>query len=451
MKWIILLMIMAAVVPFSGWLRRNPVQAPIVWTLMGFLPFVLSTWHLYMAPISWPDWPGYVKGMEFSILDAVALALYISVPGVQRPLPFRISMGLYFIAVIVSVFQAKVPVAALFYPWQLARMFLVYAAVSRGCADPRTPGALLKGLAAGLFLEVGVAIWQRVELGMIQTPGTLDHQNLLGFISHMLVFPFFALFVAGNNGRLPAIVVLAGIILEVLTTSRATVGLALFGYASVFALSAFQRWTSRKGVILFTGIVAIAAFTPLALMSFDRRFAAEETSESYDERAAFKVAAAKIVSDHPLGIGANNYVLTVNLDGYNDFAGVIKAESSRGTNVHNVYWLVAAETGYPGIITFVLFLIRPLSVALICGWRNRYDKRGELLLGIGIALLTVYVHSFFEWIFVAFQSEYIFSMQLGLVAGLAQQLGYWRRSQVQVQPDMVPLAIGRGLPGSASQ
>jgi hypothetical protein len=86
---------------------------------------------------------------------------------------------------------------------------------------------------------------------------------------------------------------------------------------------------------------------------------------------------------------------------------------------------VAAETGYVGLITFVLFLLRPMMVAFLCGLRHRGDPRGDLLLGLGVALLVVYVHSFFEWIFVTFHAQYMLAMEFGLVAGLAQQLGYW--------------------------
>jgi hypothetical protein len=40
-------------------------------------------------------------------------------------------------------------------------------------------------------------------------------------------------------------------------------------------------------------------------------------------------------------------------------------------------------------------------------------------------LSLVYVHSFYEWLFVTFQAQYIFAAVTGLIAGLAQQLGYF--------------------------
>jgi len=93
--------------------------------------------------------------------------------------------------------------------------------------------------------------------------------------------------------------------------------------------------------------------------------------------------------------------------------------------VHNVYLLVWAEMGFPGLIAFLFMLLQPVATALRCGWRNRGDLRGELLLGLGIALITTYVHSFFEWVFITHHTLYFFAMICGLIAGLANQLGYW--------------------------
>lgn len=414
---------LAAIAPVNYWLRRNPGAAPKIWLLMGFLPFVLDPLHLYMAAISWPGWLGYVTGTEFSALDALALAIYLSLPRARSPLPFLLSMVLYFSAVLLSVIDADVPVAGLFYAWQLARMFLIYAVVTRGCADPRVPPALLTGMAVGLFWQAVVVLWQRIALGMLQAVGTEGHQNLLGMASHFIVFPFFALLLAGQNRWLPAAVVAAAVIVEMLTTSRATIGLAGLGYATVFVLSGLRRWTALKARILLFGVAAIVVVAPFVLSSIAQR-GANELEESDESRVELQRVAALMLSDNLIGVGANNFVEAANVRHYSEQARV--HWSSRGAIVHNVYWLVAAETGYPGLITFVFFLLRPLAVAFRCGWRNRGDKRGDLLLGLGAALLVVYIHSMVEWVFIADQLQYMFAMEVGLVAGLAIQLGYWR-------------------------
>ncbi len=425
-KWVFLSLLLGGILPLSQWLRGNPRDAPKVWMLMGFLPFGMGPLHLFVAPISWAGWPGYVKGVEFSALDALALAVYFSLPRGGRPLPFRLSMGLYLGAVLLSTFQADVPMAALFYAWQLARMFLLYAVVAKACADERFALALLKGMVIGLCMETLLAVWERFGHGVIQAGGTFGHQNLLGMMSHFVVFPLFALLLAGNRDHLVTLGPLAGIVTAVFTASRATLGFAGIGYVGLFLLSALRKWTSRKATILMAGVMIAAVAAPIALWSLERRYAAE-THAAYDERAAFTKAASMILADHPMGIGANNYVVIANTMGYNDRAGVAWTSASESANVHNVYLLVASETGYIGLAAFLLLLLRPLTTALICGWRNRNDSRGDLLLGLGSALFIVYIHSLFEWVFITYLGQYMFAFTSGLVAGLAQQLGYWKR------------------------
>jgi O-antigen ligase len=432
-------LVLAAVLPLSNWLRRNPLQAPKLWMLMGFLPFALSFAHLNMAFISWLSWPGYVKGAEFSVLDGLALAIYLSLPRARQAVPFRLSMLLYFLATVFSAFQAGEPTAALFYSWQLARMFLVYATVTRGCGDPRVPHAILRGMALGVFVEVAVTIWQRFGLGMVQAPGTMDHQNLLGMMTHFITLPAFAVLLSAPVGRMLAAAVPAGIFVDVLTTSRGALGFSLLGFAIIFILSSLQKWTGRKGKVLVIGVLAALAIIPVSISSFERRFSnqAEIISSDYDERAAFEKAAKMMLDDNPMGQGANHYVIAGNLGGYNNRAGVVAIVTSESANVHNVYFLVAAETGYLGLITFVLMLLCPLTVALLCGWKNRGDPRGKLLIGLGVALLIVNIHGLFEWIFVMLETQYMFAMDVGLVAGLTLQLGYWSRSphrEFSVQP-----------------
>ena len=149
------------------------------------------------------------REIEVSALDVLALAIYLSLSRGGEPLPFKVAMGFYLAAVLLSAIQATVPFAAIFYVWQLARVFLVYAVVTKACADERVAPSLLKGLAIGLCFEACVVIWDRFHLGVIQASGTFGHQNLLGMVSHFVLFPFFALLI-GWRARVVAERNLAG-------------------------------------------------------------------------------------------------------------------------------------------------------------------------------------------------------------------------------------------------
>ena len=396
--------------------------------LVGFLPFVIEFFHFYMAVYSGLWGGGYVKGVEVSILDVIALALYFSTADARQPLPFRFVMAFYFLMVVLSAFQAWQPILSFFYVWQLARMFLLYATVTRGCSDPRVTRALMTGLAAGIIVEAGFAIWQRFGIGMIQTSGTEGHQNLLGFMSHFVILPLFALLLGGRRGALTIVALLAGIVVVVSTASRATIGLESFGFAIIFVLSTARKWTSWKGRILMMGVVAMALIVPAVTSTLLERFGKDPIyvdNGTYDDRAAYIKAAELMISDHPLGIGANHFAVIGNIEHFYERAGVQSYALALAGNVHNFYYLTAAETGYQGLIALLLLLVSPLIVAFRCGWRNLGDYRGDLLLGLGVALLTVYLHSLFEWSLATFSAEYMLAIALGLVAGNAQQLGYW--------------------------
>jgi O-antigen ligase len=429
-KWVALALGLICILPLAQYLRRNPVHAPKAWMLLGFLPFILEYLHLYMAIDSTADWGGYVKGAEVSILDLIAIALYLTTSDNKQPLPFRFVMALYIGMVALSAIHALAPRQALFFPWQLGRMFLVYAAVTRGCADPRVTPALMTGMGVGIIFEAAFAFWQRFGMGMTQTGGTVGHQNLLGMMTHPAFLPFIALVLAGRRVPFSAAVILAGAFVIVSTASRGTVGLEAFGIAAIFMLSIARKWTPWKGRILFFSVVAVLIVVPAAMSSFQERFTAAPLDEDdYDERAAYIKSATMMLSDHPFGVGANHFAVIANVDEYDKRAGVVSYFSGLAGNVHNFYYLTAAETGYGGLIALLLLLVRPLIVAFRCGWRSKGDYRGDLLLGLGVALLVVYLHSWVEWEMALFAPEYLVAIAIGLIAGNAQQLGYWKPVQ----------------------
>jgi O-antigen ligase len=174
------------------------------------------------------------------------------------------------------------------------------------------------------------------------------------------------------------------------------------------------------------GVIAMALIVPAVMSSFQERFSEVPLDEdTYDERAAYMKAAELMLADHPLGIGANQFAVIGNVEHYYEKAGVQTYWLALAGNVHNFYYLTAAETGYQGLIALLLLLLSPLIVAFRCGWRNLGDYRGDLLLGLGAALLIVYLHCWFEWSLATYSAEYLVAVAIGLVAGNAQQLGYW--------------------------
>jgi len=426
MKWAVFIIGVMGVLPLIQLLKRKPLEQQWAWVLFGFFPFLLSAVpNLNLSAIAWPAWPGHVKGFQITAFDLYAVAMYFALPARRYRVRFKLGISCYFLAIVISIFFAQVPFASIFYAWQLTRAFLVYIIILKSGADERVVGWILKGLAGGLFLEVCLALWERFGEGIIQASGSLGHQNFLGLISHFVVFPYFALLLAGRRGWLPLATTLAGMIVWVLTASRATLGLGGGGLLLLFVASSYRKWTPRKARILTLGVIAAVIFVPLALGSLDSRFAASPLSDTYDERVVLENIASSILSDNPMGVGSNNFTVVANTRGYSDRAGLAATYGSRSAIVHNIYWLSAAEAGYLGVLGLIILLLQPLIVAFRCGLAPGADHGRDLMLGLAVSLFVVYVHSYFEWIFVSLEAQYIYVIVLGLVAGGAERLSYW--------------------------
>ena len=421
MKWVALALIIVAMPLFALWLRGNPKQAPWLWGCLTFLPFVIGPWNLDVNPYATPFWSGYVKGWEVSVLDSVALAVILGTRGRWPKVVLLLPFLAYLLAVIISVLQAKFPNYAIAYVIQLLRVGLVFLAIARVASAERGERALLTGLVVGLTVQAGYALWYWAG-GALQTGGSLGHQNLLGFVSHMVVFPAFALLLSGRWKKLAFVGLLAGAIAVTLTASRATIALAGLGIILTFLISVALRFNGRKVAVGVFGLVLIFVSLPFALSNLDRRFAVQKSDmaffESDEQRLAFSQSAVDMIAQEPLGVGPNHYVFIANTEGYSERAGVNWSTSNRAALVHNAYLLVAAESGYPGLLTFLFLLVSAAWYAFSTAIKYRRNPSSEILLGLGVATLILSVHSMVEWVAVLCPSQYLFASTLGLIAGV---------------------------------
>ncbi len=448
MKWVILLLTIIALPLLTQWLRGNEKSSHRVSALLGFLPFVYAPWHLTVAPISWANWPGYVRGVELSALDVVALAIILSRTHKNYSLPFKWQMVFYFVVVLTVVPLANLWTAAAFYPWQLLRMFVVFQAIALVATDEKHRNAVVTGLILGLTFQAGLAGYDRM-LGRAQSGGSLGHQNLLGSFNHLVMLPSLAMFLAGYRVKWALIGMLAGAAALVFGASRGSIALAGVGVFVVILLSVFKKSTGRKMGMAGMAFLLVAAAAPFAASSLSARFGGAEVDFAVDsdrEREAFERAASAMISDHPFGVGPNNYVVVANSDGYSARAGVSWTTGNRGAHVHNSYFLVAAETGYLGLIGVLAILASIIFLALRTAFKNRDAPGADLALGLGVGLFILCVHFMFEWGVVTANVQYMLAINAGLIAGLAQRLKVSKRRKVRrasssAQPEIaVPVA-----------
>jgi O-antigen ligase len=437
----------------TAWLNANRKDAHYFWSLLGVLPFLVSPFNLGAAPVSWAMWPGFAKGIEVTLLDAVALSILLARFPARNPLPFKGVFLAYIAAVVIVIPLSDVPMSSSFYPWQLLRVFLCFAAVARVCAEPGGPEAIIRGLAIGVSYHAALSILDRLG-GTVQAKGGMGHQNLLGMMTHMVLLPCFAWVMATGRSGWAKIGVAAAAIAVTLTASRATIGFAAVGFATLFVLAGSFRWNGRKAKIGIAAALGLAIAGPIAAQSFGMRFGSGPVITEDGERQAFERAADMIIADHPFGVGSNQYVVVANTKGYSDRAGVIWNFGSRAAHVHNVYKVVHAETGFLGLATFLLLFATVIISAIRLAWRFRRHPLGVLVLGCGTALATVALHGLYEWIFVTADTQYLFGTMVGMIAGASVQLrrdAAMRRGRLRerMRTAEAELPVADGTPAAA--
>tara|TARA_R110000787_G_scaffold2243_3_gene9011 strand:+ start:54672 stop:55946 length:1275 start_codon:yes stop_codon:yes gene_type:complete len=389
---------------------------------MGALPLTISWINLDAALINWAAWPGYAKGIVITLIDTLALALILTSRAPWRGLPFLGLFLAYLAATALSMAFSDLPMSSSFYVFQIVRMLLVFVAVASIMNDPNAIRWLIWGLAVGAIVQGIVTVDQRLS-GAIQASGTVGHQNLLGLMLHFVTFPLLALLLAGEKSKIIMLGVLASLIAVALGASRGAVGFAAIGLALLFALSMARRMTPHKWKMVGLAALALAVIAPLTINTLGQRFGDQPIATGPDgEREAFERAAKAMWADHPMGVGANQYVVTANVNGYSERAGVVWNHASRSTNVHNIYLLVAAETGWFGLITLVSLIGWVIIHGLAFSFGNRRDPRGDLVLGAVVAIAVTAGHGIYEWVFVLPYAQYLFAISLGIIAGIIRRV-----------------------------
>ncbi|GAA4214393.1 hypothetical protein GCM10022253_06970 [Sphingomonas endophytica] len=421
MKWVFLLLLLGLCPALASSARKARYQPAFAFA-MGFAPFLLSLWHLYVAPVSFPYWPGHTKGIEVSVIDALAVAILIGTPRRKKRAPLIWLFISYTVLTALSAAWAIDKLAALGYAAQLVRMLLVFLAARRLAANPHAYKAAVAGGVAALCVELFYAVQQHLE-GVLQPGGTLGAQNLLGLMTNLVGIPALSLLLANVRGWQSKVGPPVALAIDVLTASRATLGFGAAGMGALLLISSKWRWTARKAMVFGLAGVAALALTPVAITTIGKRVNSNNVESSNAEREAFKQAAWMIIKDYPAGVGANCYVVISNIGNYASRAGVNSMSGSRATNVHDSYLLVTAETGMISAIVLVLFIGGGVLKIIRTAFQYRKDKRGDYLLGIGMSLLTAGLHLKFEWAFVMSPVQYLMFLFLGLGVGLSEQVG----------------------------
>ena len=396
MRYIALLFLIASVPILMGMIGRDKKKRDWAVMAVGVLMFCTGTIEASAALIAWPAWQGLSKGIIISLIDTIALALIFTRHKRLNKAHFWPLIIIFAIPICVSVALAPEKQAAMFIVVQIAQMAVFFVALSGELQRPSAMRSLIQGLSIGLMIQAGYVLSQKAS-GAIQASGTMPHQNILGMTVELAALPILAALLEGEKSKLAYGGLLGGLIIIAGGGSRGTMLFFAIGAAILLVLSLVRRNTSRKWQIVGVAALACALVVPMATVTLSERFGGVPVTTQETERAAFERAAAAMAADHPLGVGANNFVSVNNLQGYASRSGLDWAPALRSKPAHNAFLVSRAETGWAGEIALIILLSGLVWAGLKAGFRMKKVRIFGISLGCASAIFAVALHSMYEY------------------------------------------------------
>lgn len=381
--------------------------------------------------MSMETYRGYDRGLEITLADILCLGIIIGMvfcAGNRMSWIPRntIIMLVFWIIGMISVTRSEFKMAAVFTLWKFLRVYLVYFCITNFVRLSKDRPRELQGIWIG-FLGIAsvitiVALKQKYLWGLYRIHATFDHSNTIPLYLNMII-PIVLMWglsspELGKVKRQLSIFAAFGMLFAVTATmSRAGIGLAVITIIAVLGLVSYREPSLQScltGAFVMIGLLIAGGFAADSLL--DRfRNAPIASEEARDE---FNIAAQQMAHDHFWGIGLNNfsYVLTERME-YREHLKVMANEEQAGV-AHHIYWLTAAELGYPGLVIFTAILLRFLWSALMFGYSNR-SFHGNLALASASGQLALFASGFLEWAFMLTPVMMMFAVSTGLVTGLS--------------------------------
>jgi len=357
---------------------------------LAFDPLGQVAYHAGGAPAGVVLYP-----YDFPLLLLIALRL-LEVLGKRKPIQFSsvdVVAVLLIIWTALSIYNSSSIQLSLFELLRMAKLYLLSRVVASNVKRRGDIKDVALALAMGLIVQGVICVLQYVvgtDLGLElftvgalrRVSGTIGWPNTLGAYAATVLSVISALWIYGTGGRGRMAIgaaCMAGLFPLILSFSRG----AWISLLAGVALILFWGWrTARLGTKSIRSLSAIALSATVVGVLFATSITARlaEVNPGMDvivDRMRLNRVAMNMISAHPLlGVGINTFVDTMK---QYDTTGVAYYFPQP---VHNVFLLVAAETGLVALGLFLLLILIALQAALPAA---KSDDRFLSAWAIGIA------------------------------------------------------------------
>jgi hypothetical protein len=387
-----------------------------------------SEWGFTIYPL---EYRGTARGFHFYLAEFLALILvWAQMTGNWRQFRFfppgAYLYLLYCFASFISIFNAPIPLYSWFAAVKAIKIGVIFIAVFNFLQEEEDLRIVLRALAATMFWQCLVVLKMKYLDHIHQVYGTFEHQNALAMFTTLIGMVFLAVALGptdrSSNFYFGAYVACAFIVQA--TLSRG--GLAVFaaGTMAVILTSLMERVTRRRLTVLASLTVVGAIGLMFTMDSIIARFHDYGNQESKNTRDMLNISSAMMLRDYPLGIGWNNFGHTINhpypygdhIDYWHRINGNPVSKDYKKGVVESLWWLLLAETGYQGFITFLLLIVAFLWWNFRATLFFKHRFLGAVSMGILWGCTMCYLQSFLERILTQPRNMMLWLILLGVTA-----------------------------------
>jgi O-Antigen ligase len=415
----------------------------IVFCIMMFMP-CLHPGKITLNVDSWQFYRGHTKGFEANWIEVLGLAIIIASsrnrnPGKKWKLMCPGS-GLYLLWAFlsfISIFAAQDKMFALMATFKFTKAVIMFLAAFHFLREEEDLQWIMRTLAGSLIFYVFLCLKLRYVDGEFQVKGWFEHQNPMCMWCYMAAVPMLGLALHKDTSQRDFLFYVCGVgaaaVCVLLSVSRGGLA-ALAGGCAIVTLQAWVRKPSSRVLMVTVGAVAAGLLASMfAMKSLNSRIqAVNDTAETteFDLREILIMQSKAMLDDSFIGIGWNNFgLMNSRPHGYKYSAILEDWDVSRGFTLveenyyanpltESLYWLLLAENGYGGFISYVLFLAATIWFALRGVFRFWKRQWGTFAGGILVAFSICYAHGTVERILTQTKNMSFWLLLAGLVAAI---------------------------------
>jgi len=401
--------------------------------LMFLLGLHIDTTVLMLGSIE--SYRGSTKGYEFTMMEILSVSLIFSTLFHSKRQFIWLPMGsllwsLYIGASSLSIFSALETNYVLMSILKHAKVLLIVYAIANYVRTRREVHVVLTGISIMLIYQFIIVAKMKWIDGFYQVRGLFEHQNPLAMFTYMAALPLLAAAmspaVSKARGLLYFFAFACSGIIVLASLSRAA--LAFFAMATVVVVAAgfFDRISIRR--MLTVGAMALGGAFVLAMTAdtIISRFNDAGNEASGETREVMNLASQAMLDDKPLGVGWNNFAKAINhpypygdvIDDWNrDRGQKVDFDYAKGV-VESHYWLLKAETGWLGYLTFMLFIIVVTGRTIPLILMRRGSLEAAIAVGILVGFGITYAHSSLERVLTQTKNLALWMTYIGLLGAL---------------------------------